>query len=106
MRSSTEWIILAFIWVFASLTHALTKLQTVREDPSENKRRYDAIDFAVALSIAGFSGIIFYITASLFFSNFLAIALFTGIGGYLGGDGLRKVAPAAQDFLLNLLTKK
>lgn len=105
MRSLSELLFILAVGIFSAITHAMIKLQTVRDNP-EIKQHYSFIDFCILSTIAGFSGLIFFLVASLFFHSVVPIALFTGVGGFLGAEGLRRVTGALQDMLINMISRK
>lgn len=99
-----DMLIVGIVWVVSSLTHALVKLQVVRADPTSPK--YGILDFVILTVIAGFSGLIFFLTASLFFESAVPVALFTGVGGFLGAEGLKRITNVLQEVLLGVITRK
>ena len=100
-----DMVIVGIVWVVSSFTHALTKLQTVRLDPVATAK-YTLLDFTIMIVIAGFSGLIFFLTASLFFTSAVPLALFTGVGGFLGPEGLKRITGVLQEVLISVITRK
>tara|TARA_R110000851_G_scaffold96046_3_gene208439 strand:+ start:934 stop:1251 length:318 start_codon:yes stop_codon:yes gene_type:complete len=92
---SVETLILIGIVVFGAIVHATAQLKVARD----NNRVFTGVDFLILSTIASFSGMIFGLAASVYFTNIVMVALFAGVGAFLGMAGLNRLS----NFLLDVL---
>lgn len=90
-------LLVGAIILFGAIAHATAQLKLARD----NKQKFTRVDYFILTTIASFSGIIFGVSASVYFEDVKLVSLFAGIGAFLGMAGLNKLA----NFLLDVLTQ-
>lgn len=80
---------------FGSIVHAVIQYNDARI----NGRTFRVLDFIAALIIAGFSGLMFSLSAAFFTENALAVYWLGGVGSFLGLKGVNKITDIGLEFL-------
>jgi len=101
-QATVELLVIAGVILFGAIVHATAQLKVHKD----NGKEFDRVDFTVLTLIASFSGLVFGLTASLFFENLVVIILFSAIGAFLGMAGLNRVANTLLEVLTGYLNKK
>ena len=80
---------------FGSIVHAVIQYNDARV----SGRTFRVLDFIAALVIAGFSGLMFSLSAAFFTENSLAVYWLGGAGSFLGLKGVNKITDIGLEFL-------
>jgi hypothetical protein len=88
-------LIAGFIF-FGAIVHATAQLKISRDA----RLAFSTTDFVINFIIATFSGTIFGLLASIFWTQLVVIVLFSAIGAFLGIAGLNKVSVTLLDLIV------
>ena len=103
MKLSLAEILVALAMViFGAIVHATAQLKLARD----KSQPFTVTDFAILVPIAIFSGTMFGLLSTFFFSEITPIILFSSLGAFLGIAGLNRLANAGLEFLTYKLNNR
>ncbi len=93
-----EYLMIAAIIIFGATANALAQLSHARKQADET---FDWVDFIIALVISAFSGTLFGIVATHFYTDPAVVHGIAGVGAFLGLKGLNKLSEVVITYLEN-----
>jgi len=94
-------LIIFGVILFGAIVHATSQLKIARDENKEFTR----IDFFILTIIASFAGLVFGMSATLFFEREVVVILFSAIGAFLGMVGLNKISSVLLQVLFSRIEK-
>lgn len=91
-----HWGVVLPLLIFSATAHAMLQWKRAKDF----KEEFTMLDFAIAMIISGFAGMMFGLGAAYLLEDKLAILWLSGMGAFLGLRGLNRLADVALDVLM------